>query len=105
VVCQSPQQFSSAPRKKVWEQQIYNLNQVYCLILLGMLILHFFCVLDMSKYKVFNDCVHGHIKLHEVCVMIVDTPEFQRLRNLKQNIPAYFVYPGASHNRFEHSLG
>lgn len=61
---------------------------------------------EMSTgYKVFNDCVHGYIKLHPLCVQIVDTPQFQRLRNVKQVGPVYFVYPGASHNRFEHSLG
>ncbi|XP_021932855.1 deoxynucleoside triphosphate triphosphohydrolase SAMHD1 isoform X3 [Zootermopsis nevadensis] len=60
---------------------------------------------NMGDFKVFNDCIHGHIKLNPLCVKIVDTPQFQRLRNLKQLGPAYFLYPGACHNRFEHSLG
>nr|XP_024655906.1 deoxynucleoside triphosphate triphosphohydrolase SAMHD1-like [Maylandia zebra] len=55
--------------------------------------------------KVFNDPIHGHIELHPVLVKIINTPEFQRLRNIKQLGGVYFVYPGASHNRFEHSIG
>uniref|UniRef100_A0A3Q0S0A9 HD/PDEase domain-containing protein n=1 Tax=Amphilophus citrinellus TaxID=61819 RepID=A0A3Q0S0A9_AMPCI len=55
--------------------------------------------------KVFNDPIHGHMKLHPLLVRIINTPEFQRLRNIKQLGGAYFVYPGASHNRFEHSIG
>ncbi|CAL9702705.1 unnamed protein product [Knipowitschia caucasica] len=55
--------------------------------------------------KVFNDPIHGHMEFHPTLVKIIDTPEFQRLRFIKQLGAAYFVYPGASHNRFEHSLG
>ncbi|XP_051250957.1 deoxynucleoside triphosphate triphosphohydrolase SAMHD1-like isoform X13 [Dicentrarchus labrax] len=55
--------------------------------------------------KVFNDPIHGHMELHPLLVKIIDTPQFQRLRNIKQLGGAYFVYPGASHNRFEHSIG
>ncbi|KAG8831749.1 hypothetical protein FRC17_002632 [Serendipita sp. 399] len=31
--------------------------------------------------------------------------QFQRLRNIKQLGTAYYVWPGSSHNRFEHCLG
>ncbi|XP_025075972.1 deoxynucleoside triphosphate triphosphohydrolase SAMHD1-like [Pomacea canaliculata] len=60
---------------------------------------------DTQKAKVVNDLVHGHIELHPLCVAIIDTPEFQRLRYLKQMGTCDFVYPGAVHTRFEHSLG
>lgn len=55
--------------------------------------------------KIFNDPIHGHIEIHPLCVKIIDTPQFQRLRSIKQLGGTYFVYPGASHNRFEHSIG
>lgn len=55
--------------------------------------------------KVFNDPIHGHVELHPLLIKIIDTPQFQRLRNLKQLGGTYFVFPGASHNRFEHCIG
>ncbi|XP_035244259.1 deoxynucleoside triphosphate triphosphohydrolase SAMHD1-like [Anguilla anguilla] len=56
-------------------------------------------------YKIFNDPIHGSIEMHPYLVRIIDTPEFQRLRYIRQMGSVYFVYPGASHNRFEHSIG
>ncbi|XP_037628428.1 deoxynucleoside triphosphate triphosphohydrolase SAMHD1-like isoform X1 [Sebastes umbrosus] len=61
--------------------------------------------IEAEPNKVFNDPIHGHVELHHLLVKIIDTPQFQRLRNLKQLGGAYFVFPGASHNRFEHSVG
>ncbi|XP_039863715.1 deoxynucleoside triphosphate triphosphohydrolase SAMHD1-like isoform X2 [Simochromis diagramma] len=60
---------------------------------------------ETKESKVFNDPIHGHMALHPVLVKIIDTPEFQRLRNIRQLGGIYNVYPGASHNRFEHSIG
>lgn len=61
--------------------------------------------LTSNTGKIFNDPIHGHIEIHPLCVKIIDTPQFQRLRSIKQLGGTYFVYPGASHNRFEHSIG
>ncbi|XP_067298522.1 deoxynucleoside triphosphate triphosphohydrolase SAMHD1-like [Pseudorasbora parva] len=58
-----------------------------------------------TNFTVVNDSVHGHIELHPLLVKIIDTPQFQRLRNIKQLGAGYWVFPGASHNRFEHSIG
>uniref|UniRef100_A0A8C9EVL9 SAM and HD domain containing deoxynucleoside triphosphate triphosphohydrolase 1 n=1 Tax=Pavo cristatus TaxID=9049 RepID=A0A8C9EVL9_PAVCR len=44
--------------------------------------------------KVFNDPVHGHIEMHPLLVRIIDTPQFQRLRYIKQLGGTYFVFPG-----------
>jgi hypothetical protein len=49
--------------------------------------------------------VHGFIGLTDLEREIVDSPEFQRLRRIKQLAWTDYVYPGTSHSRFEHSLG
>lgn len=49
--------------------------------------------------------VSGSVLLTEEVCRIVDSPEFQRLRGVRQLGPIIFVFPGANHTRFEHSLG
>ena len=53
----------------------------------------------------YNDPIHQHITLDELTVRIIDTPEFQRLHHLKQLGVCDYVYRGATHTRFEHSIG
>jgi HD superfamily phosphohydrolase len=53
----------------------------------------------------FNDDVHQLMELQPLTKRILNTHEFSRLKDLKQLGGAYSVFPGASHNRFEHSLG
>ncbi|OQV20466.1 Deoxynucleoside triphosphate triphosphohydrolase SAMHD1 [Hypsibius exemplaris] len=55
--------------------------------------------------KSFNDPLHGHFDVHPLLVMIIDTPEFQRLRGIKALGCTFLVYPGATHTRFEHCIG
>jgi len=55
--------------------------------------------------KNIQDPIHGIIKLEDWMIEIIDTPQFQRLRRIKQLGFANLVYPGANHTRFEHSLG
>lgn len=56
-------------------------------------------------YSVIRDPVHGDIYLTREEMEILDTPEMQRLRGVRQLGTAYLVFPGAQHTRFEHSLG
>jgi len=46
---------------------------------------------------------YNHVSFVQIAVM--DTPQFQRLRDLKQVGGVYLVFPGAAHNRFEHCVG
>ena len=57
------------------------------------------------KGKIIHDGIHGSMKLSGIILDLVKTPEFQRLRSIRQLGLAYLVYPGANHSRFEHSLG
>ena len=49
--------------------------------------------------------IHGFIGLNAWEKALVDTPVFQRLRRIRQLAWTDYVYPGAMHTRFEHSLG
>lgn len=51
------------------------------------------------------DPIHGPIPLTELEVKIISTPVFQRLRGITQLSQASLVFPGATHNRFQHCLG
>lgn len=52
-----------------------------------------------------RDPVHGSMYFSDAEVMILDTPEYQRLRAIKQLGFSEFSFPGATHNRYLHSLG
>ncbi len=53
----------------------------------------------------FRDPVHGFIDVTEEEKRIIDSPPFQRLRNIKQLATTNLVYHGAEHTRFGHSIG
>lgn len=55
--------------------------------------------------KVINDPIWGCVKFNSWEVSIIDTPLFQRLRDIYQVGLGVFTYPSARHSRFEHSLG
>lgn len=52
-----------------------------------------------------RDPIHGAIHLNPAEVAIVENPYFQRLRRVKQLGFAELAFPGATHNRYLHSIG
>lgn len=58
----------------------------------------------MYKYP-FRDPIYGILEFDENCVEIINTPEFQRLRYIKQLGNCEYIFPSATHSRFIHSLG
>lgn len=55
--------------------------------------------------KLIGCSLYGPIKISKMALKMIDTPEFQRLRNIKQLGICSYVFPAATHTRFEHSLG
>jgi len=49
--------------------------------------------------------VHGFIRFSDPERKIIDHPLFRRLRHIRQLALTELIYPGATHSRFEHSLG
>lgn len=52
-----------------------------------------------------RDPIHNFIRLEAPERKVLDSRPFQRLRHIHQLAMAYLIYPGATHRRFEHSLG
>ena len=59
----------------------------------------------MSRQKFIRDSIHGNLPLTEFEVEVLDYPQVQRLRRVKQLGFISLIYPGANHSRFEHSIG
>ena len=58
-----------------------------------------------KRYHEIRDPIHGFVRLDSDERRVLDSPPVQRLRNVHQLAMSYLVYPGATHKRFEHSLG
>lgn len=57
------------------------------------------------SYKFIYDSIHKQMEIHPIVLSIINTPIFQRLRYLKQLSVTDYVFPTATHTRFEHSIG
>ncbi|KAJ7165634.1 hypothetical protein C8R43DRAFT_1061610 [Mycena crocata] len=60
---------------------------------------------NSHQMRSIKDQIHDYIPISPLISSIIDTKQFQRLRYIKQLGTSYYVWPGASHNRFEHCLG
>lgn len=58
-----------------------------------------------GRSVVVRDAVWGDVELEPGLVRLLDAPELQRLRGIRQLGTAHLVYPSANHTRFEHVLG
>ncbi|MCL1990016.1 MAG: HD domain-containing protein [Defluviitaleaceae bacterium] len=60
----------------------------------------------LTDEKVFKDPIHSFVRVTDLLIwQLIETPEFQRLRRIKQLGGTHIVYPTAEHSRFSHSLG
>src|SRR5690625_827344 len=61
---------------------------------------------QLNEEKVFKDPVHRYVRVKDRVIWdLIATPEFQRLRRIKQLGTTYLTFHGAEHSRFNHSLG
>ena len=57
------------------------------------------------KRGVIYDVLYGFVPITEWEEKIINSPFFQRLRWIKQLSFANYIFPGAEHNRFGHTIG
>jgi len=60
---------------------------------------------SMKYWHEIRDTVHDFIVVDSAERSVIDSPPVQRLRDVHQLAMSYLIYPGATHRRFEHSLG
>ncbi|HLR81317.1 MAG TPA: HD domain-containing protein [Bacillota bacterium] len=61
---------------------------------------------QLHEEKVFKDPVHRYVHVRDRVIWdLIATPEFQRLRRIKQLGTTHLTFHGAEHSRFNHSLG
>jgi HD superfamily phosphohydrolase len=61
--------------------------------------------LPRNYWSEIKDPVHGYVYVTEDEKAVIDSYPVQRLHRLRQLAGAEYVYPGANHTRFEHSVG
>lgn len=60
----------------------------------------------LGEEKVFKDPVHNYVHVQDSMIWeLINAPEFQRLRRIRQLGTTFLTFHGAEHSRFSHSLG
>lgn len=63
-------------------------------------------IVMLNKHKIINDPVFGFLTIpNDLLFDVLQHPYVQRLGRIRQLGLSYFVYPGAMHTRFLHSIG
>lgn len=61
---------------------------------------------SLNKRKIINDPVHGFVSIPTDFIFdLIEHSYFQRLRRIRQLGLTNYVYPGATHSRFQHTIG
>src|SRR3972149_7058637 len=58
-----------------------------------------------KNFHEIRDSIHVFVRLDSDERKVLNSRPFQRLRHIHQLALTYLIYPGATHKRFEHSLG
>lgn len=61
--------------------------------------------MEKQKERKLVDNIYGSISFTQQIWRYIDTPHFQRLRNIKQLGSLHYVFPSATHSRFQHCIG
>lgn len=59
----------------------------------------------IEDYKTISDTIHGDIDISNIAIRIIDTPQFQRLKDLEQLGTCSSAFPSGTHTRKAHSIG
>ena len=62
--------------------------------------------MTLPREKIVRDPVYGNISIPWPFLLdLIDSPEFQRLRNIRQLGLCFTTFHGAEHSRFQHAIG
>ena len=82
-----------------WVEDVNDINKLCAMMM------HSLDRIEDLLTKCIYDDVHGFVALTEDEKSLLSHPYMKRLHFIKQNALANFIFPGATHTRFSHSIG